>query len=128
MQALRDRSQAVLGAVGPIKAAFVEMDWPADFDEKFADLIGAYDTATLDQSEGRYDQVAGTGGLPPAARVGVKAVRKLNPIMRRRLKTDPGLLAAWIAASHIQADAHRTDEPEGGSGAGTGTGGASAPA
>jgi hypothetical protein len=118
MQALRDRSQAVLDAVGPIKAAFVEMDWAADFDEEFAGRIAAYDTATLDQSEGRYDQIAGTAGMPPAAQAGVKAVRKLNPLMRRRLKSDPGLLAAWMAASHIQKDAVRSGEEEGGSGAG----------
>ena len=103
MQALRDRSQAALTAAGPIKAAFVEMDWPADFDEKFAALIAEYDTATLDQSEGRYDQMAATAGLPPAGKAGVVAVRKLNAIMKRRLKADPGLLAAWKAATRIHA-------------------------
>ncbi len=102
MQALRDRSQAVLTALGPIKAGFVEMDWEADFDEQFAELIADYDTATLDQTAGKHDQVAGTAALPPAAKAGVKAVRKLNAIMTRRLKSDPGLLAAWKVASHIQ--------------------------
>jgi hypothetical protein len=94
MQALRDRAQAVLTAIGPIKAAFVEMDWAADFDETFAELIAAYDTATLDQTEGRYDQVAGTAGLTSAAQAGVKAVRTLDAIMKKRLKSDAGLLAA----------------------------------
>jgi hypothetical protein len=105
MQALRDRAQAVLTAIGPIKAAFVEMDWAADFDETFAELIAAYDTATLDQTEGRYDQVAGTAGLTSAAQAGVKAVRTLDAIMKKRLKSDAGLLAAWKAASHIQRGA-----------------------
>ena len=103
MQALRDRSQAALTALGPIKAAFVAMDWPADVDEQFAALIADYDTATLDQSEGRYDQMAATAGLPPAGKAGVVAVRKLNAIMKRRLKADPGLLAAWKAATRIHA-------------------------
>ena len=111
MQALRDRAQAVLTAIGPIKAAFVAMDWPADFDEKLAELIAGYDTATLDRSEGRYDQMAGTAGLPPAAKAGVLAVRKLNAIMKRRLRSDPGLLAAWKAATRIHAlPSHEDDE------------------
>ena len=67
LQALRDRSQAVLTAIGPIKAAFVEMDWAADFDEQFAGLIAAYDTATGDQREGRSEQIAGTAGLAATA-------------------------------------------------------------
>jgi len=111
MQALRDRSQAALTALGPIKAAFVAMDWPADVDEQFAALIADYDTATLDQSEGRYDQMAATAGLPPAGKAGVVAVRKLNAIMKRRLKADPGLLAAWKAATRIHAlPSHEGDD------------------
>ena len=34
----------------------------------------------------------------------IKAVRKLDPIMRQRLKDDPAKLAAWKAAVHIERE------------------------
>jgi hypothetical protein len=45
-QDLLNRAQAFLEAVGPIKAAFVAHDLPADFDEQLAGLITEFTTAT----------------------------------------------------------------------------------
>src|SRR5215213_9595810 len=47
-QTLRATAQAYLEAIGPVKAAFVEREFPADFDAKLAELIADFDTATAD--------------------------------------------------------------------------------
>jgi hypothetical protein len=116
LQALRDSAQAALGIIGPIKAAFVELDWPADVDEQLAALIEAFDTATTNQTDGHADQVGATAGLKATAKAGVKAVRLLDAILRRRYRSDPVLLAGWKSASHIVREPVRDgDVPPGGS-------------
>jgi hypothetical protein len=110
LQALRDSAQAALGTIGPIKAAFVELDWPADVDEQLAALIEAFDTATTTQTDGHADQVGATAGLKATAKAGVKAVRLLDAVLRRRYRNDPVLLAGWKSASHIVREPVREDE------------------
>jgi hypothetical protein len=73
-QALRATAQAYLEAIGPVKAAFVEREYPVDFDEKLAQLIADFDEATQDTDAGpagterRHGRAA--GGIEPRAESG----------------------------------------------------------
>jgi len=61
-QALRATAEAYLEAIGPIKAAFVEREYPPDFDEQIAQLIADFDAASRDQDAGLQGQSSGTAG------------------------------------------------------------------
>ena len=52
-----------LEAIGPVKAAFEDREYPADFDEKLAALIADFDGATEDTDAGLQGQSGGTAGL-----------------------------------------------------------------
>jgi hypothetical protein len=101
-QDLLNRGQAFLEAVGPIKAAFVERDLPADFDETLAGLIAEFTTATQLKATGLAGQVEGTAGIRAATLNGVTIVREMDAILKVRYENDPGLYAAWKSASHIE--------------------------
>jgi hypothetical protein len=101
-QDLLNRAQAFLEAVGPIKAAFVAHDLPADFDEQLAGLITEFTTATQTKATGLAGQVQGTAGVRAATLNGVTTVRELGAILKVRYENDPGLMAAWKSASHIE--------------------------
>ena len=109
-QDLLNRAQAFLEAVGPIKSAFVERDLPVDFDEQLAGLIAEFTTATQLKASGLADQVQGTAGVRAATLNGVDIVRELGAILKVRYENDPGLMAAWKSASHIERPP-RSEEP-----------------
>jgi hypothetical protein len=102
-QVLRATAGAYLEAVGPVKAAFVEREYPADFDEKLADLIADFDAATENTDSGLQEQSGGTAGLTVVSTKGMKAVRELDAMITKKLRTsDPALLKVWKQTQHVE--------------------------
>jgi hypothetical protein len=102
-QTLRATAQAYLEAVGPVKAAFVEREYAADFDEKLADLIEAFDEATQDTDAGLQEQSGGTAGLRVVSSRALKAVRELDAMITKKLRTsNPAQLQVWKNASRVE--------------------------
>jgi hypothetical protein len=101
-QALRNTAQAVMAVVTTAKAAFVELDWPTTVDTDLSTLIDAFDAALSRKNNGLATKVGSTTGLTATARKTVAVVRKLDAIVRKRFKADPGLIAAWKSATHIE--------------------------
>ena len=100
-QDLLNRAQAFLETVGPIKSAFTDRDLPADFDETLAGVITEFTTATQTKATGLAGQVQGTAGIRAATLNGVSIVRELGAIFKVRYENNPGLMAAWKSASHV---------------------------
>ena len=108
-QTLRATAQAYLEAIGPIKAAFVDREYPADFDEKLAALVVAFDEATQDTDAGLQEQSGGTAGLRVVSSRALKAVRELDAMITKKLRTsDPALLQVWKNTSRVE---RRTTTP-----------------
>jgi hypothetical protein len=104
---LIDYGHAFLGAIGPIKAAFAERAWAADFDEQLADKIASLQRRNM----GKQERRSGTAGLELAVRKLARVVRELNAIMKAALRTsDPALLAVWKSASRVYTDPIRKPE------------------
>jgi hypothetical protein len=102
-QVLRATAGAYLEAIGPVKAAFVEREYAADFDEKLAELIGDFDAATEDTDAGLQEQSGGTAGLRVVSDRAMKAVRELDAMITKKLRTsDPALLKVWKQAQHVE--------------------------
>ena len=100
-QDLRDRAQAFVTALGPIKQAFIDRDSAPTFVEDLEDAIEAFDVATGHRYTALGNQVAATAGLAATARAGIAAVRALNAILIKRYRNNPDLLAEWTAAQRI---------------------------
>jgi hypothetical protein len=110
---LIDYGHAFLGAIGPIKAAFVERAWAADFDEQLADKIAQLDSAIQRRNTGKQERRSGTAGLDLAVKKLTTIIAELNAIMKAALRTsDPMLLAVWKDASRLYSDPVRTSEEE----------------
>jgi hypothetical protein len=102
-QTLRATAQAYLEAIGPVKAAFVEREYPVDFDEKLAQLIADFDGATANTDAGLQEQSGGTAGLRVVSSRALKAVRELDAMITKKLRTsDPALLTVWKNASRVE--------------------------
>ena len=109
----RKRGHGFLGAIGPIKSAFAERAYLADFDEKLADKIAQLDSAIQRGNTGKMERRGGTAGLDLAVKKLVTIVKELNAIMKTALRTsDPALLAVWKNASRVYSDPVPTPEEE----------------
>jgi hypothetical protein len=114
-QQLIDHGHAFLGAIGPIKAAFVERAWEADFDEQVADKIAQLDSANQRRNTGKQERRSGTAGLDLAVRKLTTIIAELNAIMKAALRTsNPALLAVWKSASRLYSDPVSAPEEESG--------------
>jgi hypothetical protein len=112
-QQLIDYGHAFLGAIGPIKAAFVERAWAADFDEALADKIAQLDSAVQRRNTGRQERRSGTAGLDLAVKKLTAIAAELNAIMKAALRTsDPALLAVWKNAARVYSDPVPSPEEE----------------
>ena len=112
-QQLVDYGHAFLGAIGPIKTAFVERAWAADFDEQLADKITQLDSAVQRRNTGRQERRSGTAGLDQAVKKLKTIVVELSAIMKAALRTsDPALLAVWKNAARVYSDPVQQPEEE----------------
>jgi hypothetical protein len=124
-QALINSARAFVEAIVPIKAAFVDRGYPADFDEALVLQIDALEAAALRKYRGLQLQRSGTVDLDLVTRAGMAAVRELGTIVRRRYReTDPALYEAWKSASRPASAPKVVTTPT----SPTGIGGSPAPA
>jgi hypothetical protein len=102
-QALRATAEAYLEAIGPVKAAFVEREYAADFDEQLSELIAGFDAATQETDAGLQEQSGGTAGLRVVSSRALRAVAELDAMITRKLrKSDPALLQVWKQVRHVE--------------------------
>jgi hypothetical protein len=83
-----DTGHAFLAAIGPIKAAFVERAYPADFDEQLSDQIAAFEAATQRKELGAQKRRGGTTGLGVTLKKGEGCNRRTRRHPERAI---PGL-------------------------------------
>jgi hypothetical protein len=96
------RARAFAIAAAPRQADFIAYGLPATF---IADLTAAADAFEATFGSGASataEQVAATAESAAFIREGMIAKRVLEGIVRNRYAGDPGKLAAWISASHVE--------------------------
>jgi hypothetical protein len=125
-QQLIDVGNGFLQALGPIKAAFVERAYPADFDEKLAEQIDTFETATTRKARGKQLRETGTAGVK-ATMQGLKvAIDELDAILSVYYKaSNPTLLTVWKNAKRVEYPAYQPQQPTAPPPSGGGTGGGS---
>jgi hypothetical protein len=98
---LANSALSMADAAEPYAAQFTEAQFPADF---LAELRSAAQAVlgSIDAKAKQQGQRAGaTKGIDGAVRQGRAAVRALNPVIRRALKSDEALHAEWRSASRV---------------------------
>jgi hypothetical protein len=91
----------------PLKAQFIAHELPADFLEDLAANKAAFQAAIVEQANARGDHISARQELDDARDHLVTTVRKLDGPVKIRYANNPGKLAEWTAASHIERPSRR---------------------
>jgi len=86
----------------PLKTDLIAHELPADFLEDLAADKAAFQSAFAERGNAVGDHIAARQELDDALARGVEIVRKLTSLMKVRYANNPGKLAEWAAATHIE--------------------------
>jgi hypothetical protein len=86
----------------PLKAEFLKRGIRVDFLEDLAADTAAFEQALSNRSEQKRSHVGATASIDDLIEGGMTRVRELDAVMRNLFADDPGKLAAWLSASHVE--------------------------
>ena len=111
-QALLTAGRAFAADAVPLAGAFQQHEMPVNFiDELHAD-IAALEEALSGRVRSRDAHVAATAALEATVERGIKAVQRLQAIVRNKFRDDPAVLAAWESASHVERRSRTVTPPQ----------------
>lgn len=106
-QALLAAARAFATAAVPLQAEFTKRGLPTTFLTDLGQAITDF-AATIDERNSSLEsQVAATADLEGPLEAGMTAVRELRLIIPSLFHDDPGALAAWATASHVERHSPR---------------------
>jgi hypothetical protein len=86
----------------PLKGEFLRHEMPANFLDDLNADITAFEEAVNEQNVNVEKRVAATAAIEDAIENGMRAVRRLDAIVRNKFEDDAATLAAWTRASHTE--------------------------
>jgi hypothetical protein len=86
----------------PLKAQLIAHELPADFLEDLAADKAAFQSTSAERGNAVGDHIAARQELDDALGRGVEIIRKLTSLMKVKYTNNPGKLAEWTAATHIE--------------------------
>ncbi len=105
----RNNDEALMQTAGvyitnatPVKADLIAHELPANFLEDLAADKAALQAALNDRLNSVGDHIAAREELDDALARGIEIVRKLTSLMKVKYANNPGKLAEWMAASHVE--------------------------
>ena len=114
-EALVNAGKTFAANATPLKAQFIALEMPADFLEELHTHIDELKAAIVAQGNAVGDHVSASSALDDALGRCVEIVRgKLDGIMKNKYANNPGALAEWTSASHIERAPKRTKAAGGG--------------
>jgi hypothetical protein len=109
-QELVNTARAFATDCAPLSAEFIRYEMRANFVEDLRADIAAFEEAINQKHAGKETRVAATVAIDTATERGLKAVRRLNAIVRNKFRGDDSTLAAWTSASHVERTARQKTE------------------
>lgn len=107
-QHLLTAARAFAADAEPLAAEFMAHEMPADFLINLNAHIAALETAISNQASGVGAHVSAGAGLDDAMDRADEVMRRLDAIMRNKYANNPGVLAEWLSASHVErAPSHK---------------------
>jgi hypothetical protein len=86
----------------PLKTQLIDHELPADFLEDLAADKAAFQSTSAERGNAVGDHIAARQELDDELARGVEIVRKLTGLMKVKHANNPGKLAEWNAATHIE--------------------------
>jgi hypothetical protein len=91
----------------PVKAEFIMRGMRTDFLEVLTAGADALEQSLSERADQTRTHVNATATIDDLIDGGMTRVRELDTIMRNVFEDDPGRLAAWVSASHVERAPHR---------------------
>lgn len=86
----------------PLAAQFVAFGLPANFLVDLQADITAFAAAVTDKGTAINEKVSATTAIGTAVKNGLEGLRRLRAIVKNIYRDNPGRLAAWASASHVE--------------------------
>jgi len=96
------KARAFIVEAGPYKSEFEAYGLAPDFIANLTALADAFEASFGATASATAEHVAATAETSSKLRQGNVAVRTLDGIVKNRYANDPGKLAAWLSASHVE--------------------------
>jgi hypothetical protein len=111
-QVLITAGRAFAADAVPLAGEFQKHEMPANFIDELNADIAVLEEAISGRARNRDSHVAATASLDATVDRGIKAVQRLNAIVRNKCRDDPAALAAWESASHVERRARPVAPPQ----------------
>ena len=92
-------------------ADFIAYGLNANFRLALDEEANAFEASFAAAATAKAEQVAATADIAATIRQGMVDVRVLDPVVRNKYADNPGKLAAWVSASHVQAAPSTPENP-----------------
>lgn len=96
------KARAFETEANPYKSDFEAYGLPAGFIADLTAAADAFEASFSNTASATAEHVAATADEAAKVRSGMIIVRVLDGIVKNRYANDPGKLAAWISASHVE--------------------------
>jgi hypothetical protein len=107
-QELLQMADIYLAKATPLKAEFIAHQMPADFLERLAEEKAALQSALVERANAVGDHISAREDLDHAGDEVMAIIRDLAPMMKVTYANNPGKLAEWTAASHLERPARKS--------------------
>jgi hypothetical protein len=96
----------------PLKAEFIRHEMSANFIEELNAAIEEFDRATSERNHSTEARFSATASFTATLQQGMKAVLRLDAIVRNKFKNDLIRTAAWAQATKVERASHTIRPPK----------------
>ena len=105
------KARAFVIEATPYQADFIAYGMPATFITDLTALADALEASFTSAAGAVAEHVAATAAAAANVSAGMDIVRQLTGIVKNKYFNNPGLLAAWVSASHVEKPPKKKPEP-----------------
>ncbi|MBK9527397.1 MAG: hypothetical protein IPO41_03545 [Acidobacteria bacterium] len=96
------KARAFVTEATPYNADFIAYGMPTTFAADLTALADAFEASFATTASATAEHVAATAETASKIREGMIAVRTVDGIVQNKYANDPGKLAAWLSAKHVE--------------------------
>ncbi len=110
-RALVTRAEQFVISAAPFAAAFVSCGLPGTFVADLQGKLDAFGASSKAHTTAKQAHITARKDITVTVASALAALQQLDPIVEYRLGNDPGLLAAWRSARHVEQPARHSATP-----------------
>jgi hypothetical protein len=110
-QALLNAARAYRADAEPLKADFIAHAMPEDFLETLDELVGDFEEQMATGNRNAAAHIAASAAIDAEIERGMTVARRLDPIVRNKYHNNPGVLAVWTSARHVERAGRKAAKP-----------------